>query len=156
MKPAHPRAISRVPVPALLIACAMIAGCPEKPSNPPPQTPKTTAPEPAQTQPATTQQGTASWYGPGFENKPTATGEPFNPGKKSAASPNLPLGSTAEVTNLDTGKKTEVIINDRGPHVPGRIIDLSQSAAEKIGMKESGKAPVKVVAKRRHKHHKHH
>jgi rare lipoprotein A len=92
--------------------------------------------------------GEASWYGPGFENKKTASGEIFQSEKLVAASPNLPLGSKVEVTNLENGRKTEVRINDRGPYAKGRILDLSYGAAKKLGMTKNGKAKVKVVAKR--------
>ena len=95
--------------------------------------------------------GEASWYGPGFEDQKTASGEAFKPEKMVAASPDLPLGSKAEVTNLDNGKKTEVRINDRGPYTNGRILDLSHGAAKKLGMTKKGKARVKVVAKRKPK-----
>ncbi|MGZ5076208.1 MAG: septal ring lytic transglycosylase RlpA family protein [Methylobacter sp.] len=91
--------------------------------------------------------GEASWYGPGFENQKTANGETFKTEKMIAASPDLPLGSKAEITNLENGKKTEVRINDRGPYADGRILDLSHAAAKKLGMTEKGKARVKVVAK---------
>jgi rare lipoprotein A len=64
-----------------------------------------------------------------------------------AASPNLPMGSKAKVTNLDTGKSADVTINDRGPYAKGRIIDVSKDAARKLDMKQDGVAPVKVEAK---------
>jgi rare lipoprotein A len=95
--------------------------------------------------------GEASWYGPGFENKKTASGEIFKPEKLVAASPNLPLGSKVEVTNLENGRKTEVRINDRGPYAKGRILDLSYGAAKKLGMTKNGKAQVKIVAKHKPK-----
>lgn len=94
--------------------------------------------------------GDASWYGPGFDGKETATGEKFDSGALTAASPNLPLGSKAVVTNLENGKKTEVVINDRGPYAQGRILDVSKAAAKKLGMVKDGEVRVKVVAK----HHK--
>lgn len=92
------------------------------------------------------EQGEASWYGPGFEGKPTASGERFDSGELTAAHPTLPLGTEAEVTNLENGRKVEVEINDRGPVVDGRVIDLSKAAAEELDMVEEGIAPVKVVA----------
>lgn len=95
--------------------------------------------------------GEASWYGPGFEGNKTANGETFKSEAMTAASPDLPLGSKAEVTNLDTGKKAEVRINDRGPYVKKRVLDLSPKAAKKLGMTQQGKARVKIVAKRKKK-----
>ena len=70
--------------------------------------------------------GTASWYGPGFHGKKTASGEIYDQTKLTAAHKTLPLGTKARVTNLDNGSAVEVEINDRGPFVDGRIIDLSR------------------------------
>jgi peptidoglycan lytic transglycosylase len=88
--------------------------------------------------------GTASWYGPKFHGKKTASGEIYNQNKLTAAHKTLPLGSKARVTNLDNGSAVEVEINDRGPFVEGRIIDLSRAAARALGFVESGTAPVRV------------
>ncbi|MDX6750695.1 septal ring lytic transglycosylase RlpA family protein [Geminicoccaceae bacterium 1502E] len=96
-------------------------------------------------QEAHVERGEASWYGPGFEGQPTASGERFDSGELTAAHPTLPLGSEAHVTNLENGRSVEVEINDRGPAVDGRVIDLSRAAAEKLDMVEDGTAPVKVV-----------
>ncbi|MGH7966488.1 MAG: septal ring lytic transglycosylase RlpA family protein [Candidatus Binatia bacterium] len=94
-----------------------------------------------------TQVGEASYYGPRFHGKETASGETFNQNKPTAAHPTLPLGTEAEVTNLETGKSVEVEINDRGPFTDGRAIDLSKGAARKIGIgKKEGTAKVKVEA----------
>jgi rare lipoprotein A (peptidoglycan hydrolase) len=88
--------------------------------------------------------GTASWYGPGFHGKKTASGEIYDQTKFTAAHKTLPLGSKARVTNMDNGSTVEVEINDRGPFVEGRIIDLSRAAARALGLVESGTAPVRV------------
>lgn len=88
--------------------------------------------------------GTASWYGPGFHGKKTASGEIYDQNKLTAAHKTVPLGSKARVTNLENGSTVEVEINDRGPFVEGRIIDLSRAAAGVLGFVESGTAPVKV------------
>jgi rare lipoprotein A (peptidoglycan hydrolase) len=88
--------------------------------------------------------GTASWYGPGFHGKKTASGEIYDQNKLTAAHKTLPLGSKARVTNLDNGNAVEVEINDRGPFVEGRIIDLSRAAAGALGFVKSGTAPVQV------------
>lgn len=97
--------------------------------------------------PVIEQLGEASYYGKGFHGKKTANGETFNQNKLTAAHPALPLGTEAEVTNLETGKKVEVEINDRGPYVKGRDLDLSKKAAKEIGIEKGGVAPVKIEAK---------
>ncbi|MFO7729465.1 MAG: septal ring lytic transglycosylase RlpA family protein [Spirochaetia bacterium] len=88
--------------------------------------------------------GYASWYGGKFQGRQTASGEVFDTNQLTAAHKTLPFGTVVEVTNLDNGKSIEVRINDRGPFVEGRIIDLSRAAATKIGLMSSGIAPVKV------------
>ena len=88
--------------------------------------------------------GQASWYGGGFHCEKTANGEYFNKHQFSAAHRTLPMPSVAKVTNLANGKSVKVIINDRGPFIKGRIIDLSESAAAEIGMKRTGVATVRV------------
>ena len=90
------------------------------------------------------QVGKASWYGPGFHGKKTASGEPFDQHRLTAAHPRLPLGSQARVTNLNNGKVVVVTINDRGPHGGGRIIDLSRAAARMLAM--NGTARVSIEA----------
>ncbi len=92
------------------------------------------------------QVGIASWYGPGFHGKKTASGEIYNMYKLTAAHKTLPLGTYVRVINLENGKEVVVKINDRGPFVPGRIIDLSYAAAKKIGMLKKGTARVKIIA----------
>jgi rare lipoprotein A len=89
------------------------------------------------------QQGIASWYGPRFRGRDTASGERFNQNELTAAHRTLPLGTKATVTNLRNGKKVEVEINDRGPYARGRILDLSKAAAERLDM-DSGITPVRV------------
>ena len=88
--------------------------------------------------------GKASWYGPGFVGKKTASGEPFNDAKFTAAHKTLPLGSAAKVTNLSNGKSVKVEINDRGPYAANRVIDLSRAAAHAIGMIDDGVVQVRV------------
>jgi rare lipoprotein A len=84
------------------------------------------------------QVGTASWYGAYFVGKPTASGEPYNMYDLTAAHPTLPLGSLVRVTNLRNGRTVVLRINDRGPIVPDRIIDVSYSAARVLKFKEQG------------------
>ncbi len=90
------------------------------------------------------ERGIASWYGPGFQGKATASGEIFDTNQLTAAHKKLPFGTIVEVVNLDNGRKVRVRINDRGPFVRGRIIDLSKAAAERIDLVRSGTAPVKL------------
>jgi rare lipoprotein A len=87
----------------------------------------------------------ASWYGTDFNGRSTSTGETFDPHQFTAASFALPLGSDARVTNLDNGRSAVVRVNDRGPYVRGRGIDLSQAAAERLGFRRDGIARVRVT-----------
>ena len=94
--------------------------------------------------PAPYQVGTASWYGSYFDGRTTASGEPYNMYDLTAAHPTLPLGSWVRVTNLRNGRRIYVRINDRGPIVPGRIIDLSYGAAEALHFKSKGLQRVRL------------
>lgn len=92
------------------------------------------------------QKGKASFYAPMFNGRKMADGTPMDPRDDNAASKTLPLGTKARVTNLETGQSAVVTIQDRGPYVDGRIVDLSPATAEKIGLsKEEGLAPVVVA-----------
>lgn len=84
------------------------------------------------------QVGTASWYGKDFVGKPTASGEPYDMYDMTAAHPTLPLGTYVKVTNLRNGRAVVVRINDRGPVVDGRIIDVSYNAARALNFKNQG------------------
>jgi hypothetical protein len=88
---------------------------------------------------------TASWYGPGFAGHRTSSGERFDPNQLTAASKTLPLGSVVHVTNVTNGRSVNVRINDRGPFVRGRSLDLSHRAAQKIGLTAKGVGRVKVT-----------
>jgi rare lipoprotein A len=101
----------------------------------------------ADNEPLVEQLGIASYYADSFGGRKTANGEIFRQDQLTAASRDLPLGTMVTVTNEINGKSVDVRVNDRGPYVDGRIIDLSKSAAERIGMKERGIAPVKVEAR---------
>jgi rare lipoprotein A len=92
-----------------------------------------------------TQTGEASWYGPGFHGRKTASGERFNTNDLTAAHKTLPFGTFVRVTNLSNGKTTVVKINDRGPFVKGRIIDLSKAAKEEIGMGGTAEVKLEVI-----------
>ena len=86
----------------------------------------------------------ASWYGAPYHNRRSSNGEIYNMRAMTAAHRTLPLGSVVKVTNLKTGDAVVVRITDRGPFVNGRVVDLSQAAAEKIGLIKTGVAQVKV------------
>lgn len=88
--------------------------------------------------------GLASWYGPGFHGRRSASGERFNQNALTAAHRSLPFGTRVQVTNLNNGQSVIVRINDRGPFVGGRVIDLSAAAARMLGMMRSGVAPVRL------------
>jgi rare lipoprotein A len=88
--------------------------------------------------------GLASWYGPGFHGALTANGERFNQYAYTAAHRSLPFGTQVRVTNLNNGRSVVVRINDRGPFIGGRVLDLSQGAAQVIGVIGSGVAPVRM------------
>jgi rare lipoprotein A len=96
-------------------------------------------------QPIVEQKGEASWYGRRFHGRKTASGTRFDQHGLTAAHPSLPLGTTATVTNLDTGKSVVVTVTDRGPYANGRDIDLSKAAADRLGI-DDGVAPVKIDA----------
>ena len=86
--------------------------------------------------------GQASWYGPGFHGKKTASGERFNQNAMTAAHKTLPLGTKVRVTNKRNGRSIVVRINDRGPYAHGRVLDLSKGAASQLGFIRSGHASV--------------
>ena len=88
------------------------------------------------------QEGIASWYGREYDGRQTASGEIFDSSKLTAAHPNLPFGTRLVVTNTHNNKSVVVIVNDRGPFVPARIIDISRAAAEQLDMIITGTAPV--------------
>ena len=89
--------------------------------------------------------GTASWYGTGFQGNRTASGERFDQRAFTAASPSLPLGTRVRVTNLANRRSTVVRINDRGPFVRGRVLDVSHAAARELDMLGCGTARVSVT-----------
>ena len=90
------------------------------------------------------QVGTASWYGHNFQGKPTASGEPYEMYDMTAAHLTLPMGSYVRVTNLRNGREVIVRVNDRGPIVPGRIIDLSYGAAQALQFRQKGLQRVRL------------
>jgi rare lipoprotein A len=88
--------------------------------------------------------GIASWYGDHWQGRKTASGTRFDVKKLTAAHRTLPLNTRVRVTNLDNGKSVIVLVNDRGPYVDGRVIDLSTAAARRLGMVKKGLVPVKI------------
>ncbi len=88
--------------------------------------------------------GVASWYGPGFHGRRSASGERYNQNAMTAAHRSLPFGTSVQVTNLNNGRSVVVRINDRGPYIRGRVIDLSAAAARMLGLMRSGTAPVNI------------
>lgn len=95
--------------------------------------------------PGATERGLASWYGDEFAGLPTASGETFDPSRLTAAHRTLPLGTVADVTNEKNGRSVRVTVNDRGPFVAGRIVDLSRAAASEIGSVVDGVVPVTLT-----------
>ncbi len=88
----------------------------------------------------------ASWYGPGFHGKLTASGERYNMHAMTCAHKSLPFGTRLKIVNVESGKSAVVVVNDRGPFVRGRDIDVSKAAAQKLGIIGSGTGRVKVVS----------
>ena len=123
-----------------LVVAITIFGCSTQPA---PQT-QYTLPPPSQSVRPPGKLEVASWYGPGFVGHVTSDGEVFNPNQLTAASKTLPLGSRVRVTNPENGRSVVVRINDRGPYVKGRNLDLSHSAAQKIGLCAEGVGHVRV------------
>jgi rare lipoprotein A len=88
--------------------------------------------------------GLASWYGEPHHGQPTASGEIFDMAQLTAAHRTLPLGTRLRVTNLENGRVVRVRVNDRGPYVAGRVVDLSHEAARVLDMVERGITPVRL------------
>ncbi|MGC1648436.1 MAG: septal ring lytic transglycosylase RlpA family protein [Candidatus Sulfotelmatobacter sp.] len=99
---------------------------------------------PADAQPITTETGLASWYGPPYHNRRGSNGEVYNMHAMTAAHRTYPLGSIVRITNVKTGQHALVRITDRGPFIPGRVVDLSLAAAQKLDIWKPGVAEVKV------------
>jgi rare lipoprotein A len=119
-----------------LLAVSLLAGCASE------QPLLTAAISPSPTVPSIS--GVASWYGPGFDGHRTSSGATYNQEDLTAASVLFPLGTTLRVTNLDNQRSVEVLVNDHGPYVRGRELDLSHRAALLLGMVGPGTAPVRM------------
>jgi rare lipoprotein A len=141
------RRMAHGPAIALLIASL---GAAQGPNNseatPAPNSPVRIKPEASKqaNKPKPYQIGTASWYGQNFDGKPTASGEPYDMYDMTAAHLKLPMGSYVRVTNLRNGRAVVVRVNDRGPIVPGRIIDLSYGAAQALQFRSKGLQRVRL------------
>lgn len=131
-----------------LLAGLLLAGCASRPPPPATMPPPAATPSlaPAPQRPYFTETGIASFYGRAHQGKTTADGGTFDAGALTAAHPSLAFGTVVRVTNLDNGRTVKVAINDRGPHVKGRIIDLSAAAARMLGMMRAGLAEVRLEA----------
>lgn len=131
--------IRRASVATILAVLAALPACQRKPAAPPVSKPVVqAAPLPPP------QTGVASYYHPDLAGEATASGEAHDPKAMVAASRSLPLGTVAKVTNHETGRSVAVEVNDRGPYAKNRILDVSEKAAERLGMKHDGAAPVTV------------
>jgi rare lipoprotein A len=118
---------------------------PEEPSSEANSEPDIAEPEvPKDTKPILTETGMASWYGPPYHNRRGSNGEVYNMNAMTAAHRTLPLGTIVRVTNVKTGDSALVRITDRGPFIPGRVLDLSLAAARKVDVYQPGVAKVKV------------
>ena len=137
-----------------ILSCSTAHYTPPPPAPPPPPGLKTQRPYqingiwyyPLPTAEGYVEEGVASWYGADFHGKPTSCGEPYDMYAMTAAHKTLPLGSYVKVTNLQNGRSAVLRINDRGPFVGGRIIDLSCRAAQELGSYGKGLAKVRVEA----------
>jgi len=128
-----------------LISAFALSGCTTPIDNG--EQSKATPPQGSVTKPLHKEVGEASWYGPGLQGKETANGETFDQKELTAAHPSLPMGTKAKVTNLENGKNVEVRINDRGPFVGDRVIDVSKAVAKKLDMQQDGTTQVKIETK---------
>jgi len=124
----------------------VLAGCSSQNFSPAPVTPAGYYAPPTPDNYRGPRTEVASWYGPGFAGRRTSNGETYNPEGLTAASKTLPLGSHVRVTNPDTGRSVVVRINDRGPFVRGRSLDLSHGAAQRIGLTGKGVGRVQVAS----------
>lgn len=95
--------------------------------------------------PGWVEEGLASWYGPGYHGRRTASGDVYDMDRMTAAHRTLPFGTMVRVENVDNGRSVDLRINDRGPFVSGRIVDVSRAAARELGMIVPGTAPVRLV-----------
>ena len=134
--------MNRISGATIFLALFSLAGCATQ--APPPPAPQ--APPRAARTPFFSESGLASFYGDAQDGNTTASGETFHQFRFTAAHRTLAFGTVVRVTNMNNGRSVTVSINDRGPHVKGRIIDLSYAAARALGMRRDGVVPVKLQA----------
>ncbi|MCK4517653.1 septal ring lytic transglycosylase RlpA family protein [Candidatus Babeliales bacterium] len=134
-----------IPLLALCLALILLISCATKPPSDTEPAPRyqTTTPQ-QKLEPGFYQQGIASWYGHPFHGCATASGEIYDMHALTAAHKELPLGSRVLVTNLENNRQIEVLINDRGPFIKSRIIDLSLAGARRLAMENNGTAMVRL------------
>jgi rare lipoprotein A len=125
----------------VLAVMTVLAGCSTAPERSRPA-PDAVAPMPPPPPTSELGRGKASWYGPGFHGKRTASGERFDMNDLTAAHRTLPFGTRVRVHNVQNGREVVVRINDRGPRIKERIIDLSRAAAAALDLLQTGEAPV--------------
>jgi rare lipoprotein A len=128
----------------LLAGCAPRATRPTRETEPEVVRPEKPRPEKPPPPRAWLEEGLASYYGPGLAGRPTASGEKFNPKALTAAHRKLPFGACLRVVNMENGRSVEVRVNDRGPFVQGRVVDVSTAAAKQLGMMDKGLARVRL------------
>lgn len=148
--------MKRALAPAAFLLLLAVAGCATAPRETPRDEPRARSGNPSfyevngrryvvlESSAGYVEQGVASWYGPDFHGKRTATGETYDMHALTGAHPTLPLPAWVRVTNLQNGRSVEVRLNDRGPFSKNRIIDLSRDAAERLDMLRTGTAMVEV------------
>ena len=137
--------MNRISGATILLALFGLAGC-ATPAPTPPAAPQATTPRSSAGTPFFSQSGLASFYGGSQDGNTTASGDTFHQFRFTAAHRTLAFGTVVRVTNMNNGRWVKVSINDRGPHVKGRIIDLSTAAARALGMRKDGVVPVKLEA----------
>jgi rare lipoprotein A len=137
--------------PRALVAALLVAGCAVDVGRPPDSPRVVVVDETARLlsrqaspAPARPRVDVASWYGEWHHGRPTASGEPYDMTALTAAHRSLPLGACVEVTHVANGRRVHVRVNDRGPYIDGRTIDLSHRAAEDLGMVDDGLARVRI------------
>jgi rare lipoprotein A len=133
------------------VGLGLLAGCVPRATRPTPkEKPEVARPEeevrPEKPPPprAYLEEGLASYYGPGLAGRPTASGEKFNPMRLTAAHRKLPFGTCLRVVNMENGRSVEVRVNDRGPFVRERVVDVSLAAAKRLGMLDKGLVRVRL------------
>ena len=136
---------SKLKTAAAALGCVLLSlGCAHRGVAPATTRPSSPPPEVTPVDEGWTEKGIASWYGEPYHGRRTASGEVYDMHRMTAAHKTLPFGSIVKVDRRDTGADVKVRINDRGPFIEGRIIDLSYAAAKKIGLDHDGVAPVKI------------